>query len=72
MNRIPDRCTICGEPLLNPHEITGLCQEHKVLTRNRRAGYDDTGQVPYEEAIVNVTAILGARILNQPNHPIKS
>jgi hypothetical protein len=34
MTGIPTHCTICGAELLNPHEITGLCQECKLVLRN--------------------------------------
>ena len=29
-------CKICGTELLNPHEITGLCRECKLVLRNER------------------------------------
>jgi hypothetical protein len=34
MTGIPTRCTVCGAPLLNPHELTGLCLEDKLIQRN--------------------------------------
>jgi hypothetical protein len=33
---LPTACTICGAPLLNPHELTGLCLEDKVIARYER------------------------------------
>ncbi|POX86873.1 hypothetical protein C3477_13255 [Mycobacterium kansasii] len=36
MTGIPTSCAICNAALLNPHEITGLCQECKLVLRNER------------------------------------
>ena len=36
MTGIPTECTICGAELLNPHEITGVCRECKLILRNER------------------------------------
>jgi len=33
---IPKHCTQCGTRLLNPHELTGLCLECKLIARNER------------------------------------
>jgi hypothetical protein len=33
---IPTECTVCSAELLNPHEITGLCLECKLVLRNER------------------------------------
>jgi hypothetical protein len=33
---IPTECQVCGVKLLNPHEITGLCRECKLVLRNER------------------------------------
>jgi hypothetical protein len=33
---IPTRCSICATPLLNPHELTGVCLECKLVLRNER------------------------------------
>ncbi len=33
---LPTHCTVCGAPLLNPHELTGLCLEDKLIRRNER------------------------------------
>jgi hypothetical protein len=33
---IPKSCTVCGAELLNPHELTGLCRECKLVLRNER------------------------------------
>jgi hypothetical protein len=33
---IPTQCTVCGAPLRNPHELTGLCLECKLIQRNER------------------------------------
>ena len=59
---IPDMptCRDCATPL-DLHNITGLCAECKLVARNKRLGFDDTGQVSRAEAITNVTAILGGR-----------
>lgn len=35
-NGIPTACTLCGAQLLNPHELTGLCRECKLVLRNER------------------------------------
>lgn len=36
MTGIPANCTVCGVRLLNPHELTGLCRECKLIRRNER------------------------------------
>jgi hypothetical protein len=33
---IPKHCTVCGVGLLNPHQLTGLCLEDKLIARNER------------------------------------
>jgi hypothetical protein len=33
---IPTHCTVCGAELLNPHELTGLCRECKLMLRDER------------------------------------
>ena len=37
-NGIPTQCVICDAPLRNPHELTGLCRECKLVARNERLG----------------------------------
>jgi hypothetical protein len=39
---IPTVCVICDAPLLNPHEITGLCRECKLILRNERLSENNT------------------------------
>jgi hypothetical protein len=39
---IPTECTVCGVKLLNPHEITGLCRECKLILRNERINTANT------------------------------
>lgn len=36
MSGIPKHCTVCGVRLLNPHELTGLCREDKLILRTMR------------------------------------
>jgi hypothetical protein len=33
---IPWNCSVCRAELLNPHELTGLCLECKLVLRNER------------------------------------
>lgn len=33
---IPTACTLCGARLLNPHELSGVCRECKLVLRNER------------------------------------
>lgn len=63
---IPTQCTLCDAPL-GAHNITGLCAECKLIARNRRmsATHDDTEQVTLEEAVANIIAILGGRVISE-------
>ena len=63
---IPTQCDICSAKL-GPHNLTGLCAECKLITRNKRMSptYDDSGQITYAEAIQNITTILGGRIITE-------
>lgn len=36
MSGIPTSCTLCGARLLNPHELSGVCRECKLVLRNER------------------------------------
>ena len=66
--RNPTECAGCAAPL-HRHNLTGLCAECKLVARNRRL----TGQpadtaaepVTYDEAITNITRILGGRIISE-------
>jgi hypothetical protein len=43
---IPTRCVVCDSELLNPHELSGLCRECKLILRNTRLSktVDTTGE----------------------------
>lgn len=56
-------CVGCNAAL-NPHNITRLCAECKLVARNRRLTgqpADTTEPVSHRKAIATVTAILNAR-----------
>jgi hypothetical protein len=60
-------CVGCGAPL-HRHNLTGLCAECKHVARNRRltgAPADTTDPVTHDQAIANVAAILGGRIIHE-------
>lgn len=61
---IPTACTTCGAEL-HAHNVTGYCRECKLIARNQRlsANHNSAGQVGHDEAINNVTTILGGRII---------
>jgi hypothetical protein len=64
---IPTECVGCSAPL-RAHNITRLCAECKLVARNRRlAGQpaDTANPVTYDDAIANITRILGGRILDR-------
>ena len=63
----PRYCAGCNAAL-NPHNITRLCAECKLVARNRRLTgqpVDTTEPVSHREAIAAVTAILGGRIITE-------
>jgi hypothetical protein len=58
---IATECTQCGAPL-QPHNLTGLCAECKLIARNRRLSgrpADVSDPVTKADAIANATAVLG-------------
>jgi hypothetical protein len=65
---IPTRCKQCGAEL-DPHNITGLCHECKLIARNARlsgrpADYGEP--VTKHEAIDNIFDILGVHVRVTP------
>lgn len=62
---IPTECAGCDAPL-QPHNITRLCAECKRIARNRRlSGHpaDTADPVTHDEALANIIAVLGGRII---------
>jgi hypothetical protein len=66
MTHIATDCTGCTAPL-HTHNITGLCAECKLCARNERLSgkpADTADPVNRAEAIANITAVLGGRIIH--------
>ena len=63
---IPTGCEKCGAPL-RAHNITRLCAECKLISRHKRMSvtYGDTGQVTLAQAVANIVAILGGRVISE-------
>ncbi len=64
---IPTHCAGCNAEL-HAHNITRLCCECKLIARNRRltgAPADTAEPVTPTEAIANIIAILGGRIIHE-------
>jgi endogenous inhibitor of DNA gyrase (YacG/DUF329 family) len=62
---IPTDCDRCGAPL-NRHNITRLCAQCKLIDRNQRLSgqpADTADPVTYDQAIANIAAALGGRIV---------
>jgi hypothetical protein len=64
---IPTECTVCGAELLNPHELTGICREDKMIQRNERLAAAEA-EVQAERRQQAVTRAL-AKIDNQSRQP---
>jgi hypothetical protein len=63
---IPIHCTECAAPL-HAHNLTGSCAECKLIARNQHPSGEpaDTGDpVTHAEAIANIEAVLGGRIIS--------
>jgi hypothetical protein len=64
---VPAECVGCGASL-QPHNLTRVCAECKLIARNcRLAGQhpDSTDPVTYDQAITNITTILSAHIISK-------
>jgi hypothetical protein len=64
---ISTTCARCGAGL-QPHNLTGLCSECKLVTRNQRLTgkpADAGAPVTRAEAIANIEAVLGGRIISE-------
>jgi hypothetical protein len=62
---IATECTQCGASL-EPHNLTGLCAQCKLIARNRRLSdrpADVSDPVTKADAIADVTVVLGGRII---------
>lgn len=80
MTGIPTECVICNAELLNPHEITGLCRECKLVLRNMRMSGQSQSHTTDEqfasEALQHRCGLCGAqpgqlcRNTVQPGHPL--
>jgi hypothetical protein len=64
---IPTECTVCGAELLNPHELTGLCLEDKLIQRNERLAAAEA-EVQAERRQQAVSRAI-AQINNQSRQP---
>ncbi len=64
---IPTHCAGCNAPL-HAHNLTRLCAECKLIARNRRLSgqpTDTADPVTHDQALANITAILGGRIIHE-------
>jgi hypothetical protein len=63
---IPTECAGCGAEL-QPHNITALCAECKLIARNARMSgkTPPADTVTPAEALTNAAAVLGGRIISE-------